>query len=150
MTLDSVTQKKMRRKIATVLLILIVAAPFIFTALTVVNSKDCTQIVIDTYEIHSGIDIPKIESINCYFDDKRDIRLSIYSFKGIIYLDKYLHDHKFEPVNLKELIFPFPLSREEMPKEDKLYAVSGTKWGREWRYIVERESNRLWVEIKYN
>jgi hypothetical protein len=141
----------MKKKIIIGLLLLfIVAAPVTFIGLTVVNSKDCTQIVIDTYEIHSGIDIPKVESINCYFDDQRKVRLSIYSFKGLVYFDRYLSKYKFEPVNSKELTFPIALSAEEKPVEAKLYAVSGKRWGREWRYIVEKECYRLWAEIKYN
>lgn len=127
----------------------IVAAPVIFIRLLVVNSKDCTQLVIDTYEIHSGIDIPKAESINCYFDGKKNVRLSIYSMKGLVYLDRYIQKYKFEPIVLKALSFPVALSENEKPKGEKLYAVSGTKWGNAWRYVLEKESNRLWVEIKY-
>ncbi len=33
-------------------------------ALTIINSKDCNQIVIDTNELHSGIDIPEVDYIN--------------------------------------------------------------------------------------
>src|SRR5688572_12113194 len=135
----------MKKKILTISLLLILAAPFIFIGLTIINSKDCTQLVIDTSEIHSGIDIPKVSSINCYFDDERNVRLSIYSLKGLVFLDKYLYENKFEPVDLKELSFQIALSEQEKPKEDKLYAASGTTWGNEWRYIVEKETNRLWV-----
>jgi len=140
----------MKKKIITISLLVILVAPFIFIGLSIINSKDCTQLVIDTSEIHSGIDIPKVESINCYFDDERNVRLSIYSFKSVVFLDKYLYENKFEPVNLKELGLQIALSEQEKPKENKLYAISGTTWGNEWRYIVEKETNRLWVEIKYN
>jgi hypothetical protein len=140
----------MKKKILTISLLVILAAPFIFIGLTIINSKDCTQLVIDTSEIHSGIDIPKVSSINCYFDDERNVRLSIYSLKGLVFLDKYLYENKFEPVDLKELSLRIALSEQEKPREARLYAASGTTWGNEWRYIVEKETNRLWVEIKYN
>lgn len=137
-------------KTVIITLLLYVVAPVTFIGMTIKNSKGCNQIVIDTYEIHSGINIPKVEYINCYFDDEQNVRMSIYSFKDPISLNSYLYDYKFEPINSTEIIMPIALSENEKPMEENLYAISGTKWGREWRYIVEKESSRLWAEIKYN
>lgn len=63
----------MNRKVAVFfgIIILVVGGLFTFLGLTIVNSKGCSQIVIDTNELHSGIDIPDVDFINCYFDEQK-------------------------------------------------------------------------------
>lgn len=31
----------------------------------------------------------------------------------------------------------------------ELYEVSGTKWNNKWKYVIEKETGKLWVEIIY-
>ena len=91
----------MNRK-ATILgtIILFVGGLFTFLGLTIVNSKGCRQIVIDTNELHSGIDIPDVDFINCYFDEQKKIRVSIYKLKfNEFYLKMYTS--KFKPIDQK-------------------------------------------------
>lgn len=73
----------MNRKIAIVLgtIILVIVGFFSFLGLTIVKSKGCSQIVIDTNELHSGIDIPDVDFVNCYFDEQKKTRVSIYKLK---------------------------------------------------------------------
>ena len=143
----------MNKKVAIILgtIILIVGGLFTFLGLTIINSKGCSQIVIDTNELHSGIDIPDVDFINCYFDAKRKIRVSIYKLKlNDFYLDMYVSNNDFK------LIHPTAYSRitqleiNEQPTIGELYKVSGIKWGNKWKYVVERETGKLWVEIIYN
>ena len=41
------------------------------------NADDCQSFVIHSYEVHSGIDIPNIEVINCYYHEYKGVRTSI-------------------------------------------------------------------------
>ena len=87
----------MNRKIILILgtIILVAGGLFTFLGLTIVNSKGCSQIVIDTNELHSGIDIPDVDFINCYFDEQKKIRVSIYKLKlNEFYLDAYISKFK--------------------------------------------------------
>lgn len=141
----------MNRKIAIVLgtIILVVGGLFIFLGLTIVNSKGCSQIVIDTNELHSGIDIPDVDFINCYFDDQKKIRVSIYKLKlNEFYVDAYVN--KFKLIDRKTFSGITQLEIKEQPTTNELYERTGTKWGNEWKYVVEPETGILWVEIIYD
>ena len=87
----------MNRKIAIILgtIILVAGGLFTFLGLTIMNSTGCGQIVIDTNELHSGIDIPDVDFINCYFDEQKKIRVSIYKLKlNEFYLDANISKFK--------------------------------------------------------
>ena len=50
------------------------------------NADDFQSFVIDSYEDYLGIDIPKIEVINCYYDEDKGLRTSIYLLKETLKL----------------------------------------------------------------
>ena len=130
-------------------IILIVGGLFTLLGLTIVNSKGCSQIVIDTNELHSGIDIPDVDFINCYFDEQKEIRVSVYKLKlNEFYLKAYTSKFKsIDPATFSRIT---QLEISEQPTTNKLYERSGTKWGDKWKYVVEPETGILWVEIIYD
>jgi hypothetical protein len=141
----------MNRKVAIVLgtSILVVGGLFTFLGLTIVNSKGCSQIVIDTNELHSGIDIHDVDFINCYFDEQKKIRVSVFKLKlNEFYVDAFIN--KFKIIDQRTFSGITQLEIKEQPTTNKLYEISGTKWGNEWKYVVEPETGILWVEIIYN
>ena len=141
----------MNKKVAIVLgtIILVAGGLFTFLGLSIVNSKGCSQIVIDTNEMHSGIDIPEVDFINCYFDERKKIRVSIYRLKlNEFYVDAFIS--KFKLVDQTRYSGITKLEIKEQPTANKLYERSGTKWGNEWKYVVEPETRLLWVEIIYH
>lgn len=143
----------MKKKLITILgvIILVVGGLFTFLGLTIVNSKGCSQIVIDTNELHSGIDVPDVDFINCYFDEQKKIRVSIYKLKlNEFYFENYIKTNDFKliaPITYSGIT---QLEIGEHPTTNKLYEASGIKWGNEWKYVIERETGILWVEIIYN
>jgi hypothetical protein len=141
----------MNRKVAIILgtIILVIGGLFAFLGLSVVNSTGCSQIVIDTNELHSGIDIPDVDFINCYFDEQKKTRVSIYKLKlNQFYLDAYVR--KFKLFGRTSSSGITQLEIKELPTTDKLYQTGGTKWGNQWKYVVEPETGILWVEIIYD
>ncbi len=138
----------MKKKIITSSIILIcIAAPILFLSLTVKNSVDCSQLVIDSYELHSNINIPKVDYVNCYYDKDINSRISIYDLKKDIDLERFLpiDDAVENYLKASEL-----LAVNEQPKNENLHIATGEKWGRKWTYLIDQESNRLWVELNYN
>lgn len=121
-----------------------------FIVLTISNSKDCDQLVIDTYEIHSNIDIPDVDFINCYYNEEEEVRISIYKLNADV--NYYIRKYEFKPI-----LFPADsclkgfnmLAQEERPIHDELFFLKGQKWGRSWNYLVERETGRLWTELVF-
>jgi hypothetical protein len=141
----------MNRKIAILFgtIIFIVGGLFAFVGLTIVKSKGCSQIVIDTNELYSGIDIPDAVFINCYFDEQKKIRVSIYKLKlNEFHVDAYID--RFKLIDQANFSGITQLEIGELPKTSKLYEISGNKWGNRWKYVVEPETGILWVEIIYD
>src|SRR5688572_12875407 len=123
----------MKRKVATILgtIILIIGGLFTFLGLTIVNSKGCSQIVIDTNELHSGIEIPDVDFINCYFDEQKKIRVSIYKLKlNEFYLKSYTS--KFRLIDQTAFSGITQIEISEQPMSNRLYEMAGTKWGDKW------------------
>ena len=129
-----------------IILILLIAVPTLFTYLTFTNSTDCDQLVIDTYELHSSINIPKVAYVNCYFDQKLNTRISIYDLRGTINLQDFKIVKATETNYLRGIKL---LSEDERPQQTNLYLASGERWGTKWTYVVDKNSNRLWAELNY-
>ena len=141
----------MNRKFAIFLvpIILIFGGLIIFIGLTILNSKGCSQIVIDTNELYSGIDIPDVDFLNCYFDERKKIRVSIYKLRlNEFYLNTYTSNFKL--IDKTTFCGITQLEISEQPISLKLYQATGAKWGDKWKYVVEPETGRLWVEIIYD
>lgn len=137
-----------KRKIILMLsfVFLLISVPFLFMYLTFSNSVGCDQLVIDTYELHSSINIPDVDYVNCYFDEELNTRISVYDLKEPMDLEKFNLVHaSFSD----HLLGSDLLQEEELPKESKLYLLSGNRWGTKWTYAIDQESNRLWAELNY-
>lgn len=130
------------------IIILTVGGVFTFLGLTFVNSKGCSQMVIDTNELHSDINIPEVDFINCYYDEQRKIRVSVYQLKMKNYYDNAYRD-RFRLVDSTTFSGVSQLAIAEQPTGKKLYIAQGSEWGNAWKYVVEPESGTLWVEIDY-
>lgn len=106
------------------------------------NADDCDSFVIDSYEVHSGIDIPNVEVINCYYDEEKRVRTSIYLLKEPLKTDNFVTIDSFTLAG-NEL-----LNLEEKPNNE-LLLTQGKRWNRKWTYLLEPKSSRLWVEIEF-
>ena len=124
----------------------LVITPVILIYLTFSNSVDCSQMVIDTYELHSRIDIPKVHYVNCYYDEQSQTRISVYDLQGAIDMNGFEKIEASSEALLKGMRL---LSSEERPGKNELYLASGERWGTKWTYALDRETNRLWAELNY-
>ena len=138
---------KKRTKMIWLTVILVIGTPITFIYLSITNSVDCSQMVIDTYEIHSNIDIPSVSFINCYYDEGSDTRISVYDLNSAISM------RKFKRLDLSKnsdfLAGSFLLSKQELPKSTDLYIATGEKRGTKWTYLLDKNTQRLWAELKY-
>lgn len=124
----------------------LIIIPIIFIYLSFANSIDCSQLVIDTYELHSKINIPEVEFVNCHYDENLNTRISIYDLKKDIDLKHFKKvNTSFQDYLLDQQL----LTDLELPKGSEIYLASGERWGTKWTYAVDRESNRLWAELRY-
>lgn len=139
-------EKMRKRNVILTVVLALVTTPVLLGYLAFSNSIDCDQLVIDTYELHSNINIPKVEYVNCYFDKELNTRISVYDLRGSINLED------FEPliVAVTQLRGIELLSKDELPPQSaNLYLATGERWGTKWTYVIDRKSNRLWAELSY-
>ncbi len=132
-----------RKKLIWSIAILVLATPIFFIYLTISSSMGCNQFVIDTYEFYSGINIPEVESVNCYYDEDSKTQISVYE------LDAYIDLSKFEISKSSYVQGMSLIDETERPSGNKVYLASGEKWGTKWTYIVDNDARKLWAELKY-
>lgn len=141
---------KRKKAIISISIVAVVSLIIGFVVLTIINSKDCSQFVIDTYELHSGIDIPKVKYINCYYDERKEIRISIYQLATNV--NQYINQHNFELIQFRsdsDFKGFGMLNPNELPENKELYVAKGEKWGHKWQYVIEKETKRIWLELSY-
>lgn len=136
-----------KNRIITLIVLLAIGIPGFFVYSTFTNSKGCGQLVIDTYEFHSGIDIPNVQSVNCYYDEKSQTRISVYNLLASMDLSRF--ETSANSTNIEYLNGMGLLDETERPKSKKIYRATGEKKGTKWTYIVDKKANRLWAELKY-
>lgn len=119
-----------------------------FIVLSFVKSVDCSQLVIDTYEMHADINIPDASFINCYFDEDLNLRIAVYDLVESLDLSRFsaIPD---QPIG-KLLLGANLLGAGEVPttRSVLLYA-DGEKWGREWTFLYDQQKDRFWAELRY-
>jgi len=136
-----------RKKIFWIAITIVLGTPILLVYLTFSNSTGCSQFVIDTYEMHSGIDIPEVDFVNCYYDESLKTRISVYDLNSYIDLSDF---ELFTYSSQAELLHGIGLlEATECPSNSLIYLASGEHWGTKWTYLIDRKSQRLWAELTY-
>ena len=104
--------------------------------------------MIDTYELHSGINIQQADLVNCYYDENSKTRIALYDLKQHPDVNKFQLVSESESGVLKILHSSF-LENHEKPGDSNLYIATGNKFGSQWIYLLESETGRLWAELQY-
>ena len=130
------------------ILVLLAGGLYGLVYLAAKNSRDCRQMVIDGYEVRSGINIPAVAATSCYFDAERKMRVSVYELK--VPVRQFIGTSNLSAVaGVNPLKSSHLLSASELPGDGELYAREGSKWGDQWQYVVDAKSGRLWVEVLF-
>jgi len=133
-------------------LIVMILSVGLVSCLDIRNYKDCDRFVIDSYEIMSGIDIPKQTNSKCHYDEKNHIRIGIYTIKQT-------HDF-IEKYGLKELTADhdnllwaqeFLVAQEAMVPvaANKLFKKQGDGEEYKWQCLLDRDSGKMWLEVQW-
>lgn len=144
--------KKKTSIILTISFISLITLVILFFYLSINNSKDCSQLVIDTYELASGIDIPKQTNSQCYYNENEQIRVGIYSVSNI---DDFIFTNGLERIDYKENIIlwstDFLLENNAITpiNTNNLFLVTGEKKGNKWQCLLDKNTGKMWFEIKW-
>lgn len=130
------------------ILVLLAGGLYGLVYLAAKESRDCRQMVVDGYEVRSGINIPAVAATSCYFDAERNMRVSVYELK--VPVRQFIGSIKLTAVaEASPLKSSHLLSASELTANGELYAREGSKWGDQWQYVVDAKSGRLWVEVLF-
>lgn len=138
---------KKKSKIVLITVLIVIVTPITLLYMTVANSVDCDQMVIDSYELHSNINIPSVSFINCYYDKATGMRVSVYDLNSSISMEKFNRIDQSKDADF--LTSSFLLEAHEKPESADLYMATGEKWGTQWTYLLDKKTNRLWAELNY-
>jgi hypothetical protein len=144
----------MNNKISIILgiILIIVLIIGLLSFFTLKNSKSCDQLVIDTNELISGIDIPKQTKSQCFYDEKERIRVAIYTINNT---HDFISKYRFEKLNNYSDTLLW--SQNSLKGNNTIKPVSannlfqkyGEKNGNKWHCIIDRNSGKTWFEIKW-
>lgn len=130
---------------------------FLITASGCIGSGSCEQFNIDSFEITSGMNIPKVTSVDCFANDSLRISLFYLDLSNSTFQERYgtmggyADNYKMEPI--KGDLYSSIKGELLLPKGIDLacetyHEVSGTtKKGRYWKYLVCKEKNLLICEM---
>jgi hypothetical protein len=141
-------------KISQVLILVGIFLITVFFGFSFKESKGCGQLVIDSNEVITGLNVPPQLDANCYFDEKRQLRVGLYQLENP---KKYIRENGFmrmEEVALGDLFWSIELLKnnmEEFPESNPdWYALQWVKRGHQWQCIIERTSGRMWMEVLWD
>ncbi|KAA3631168.1 MAG: hypothetical protein DWQ02_16725 [Bacteroidetes bacterium] len=127
-----------------------------FSMMTFRNSKDCSQLVIDTYEMASGIDIPKLLDADCHYLEEERIRVGIYVIDTeAVNLQQYIESNELSPFSQEETPEMWSSGfledlQELLPRQEStLFHAHGNNHRSRWQCVLEKETGRLWFEIQW-
>ena len=132
--------------------LLIIILPGFLLIQTIRNSKSCGQFVIDSYEILSGIDIPKQSNSQCFYIEEERLRLGVYTLNSprefiVNYQLKELDGNIKKPLWSQNFLMQESVIFPE--NTNALFHIGGVKKGNKWQCIVEQNSGRMWMEAKW-
>ena len=134
--------------------LLVIALPFLFYGFVLwsirASGGTCEQMVIDSNEWASGIDIPAVTYANCYYNEIEGVRTAVYRLDPQeTSLTHYLQRYSFEPLTTAPALQGEHTlaDTERIPEDGNLYRASGQKNDQQWQYVLDAKSGKLWVEI---
>ena len=141
-------------KLNQIVVLLVLIFLMAFLGLSFKNSRSCKQLVIDSNEVITGLNMPPQLKANCYFDENRQLRVGLYQLEDPLV---YLHDNGFKRIKVldeSELFWSYDLlkfNNEDLSNEEHIWYVSrGENRKNKWQCIVERTSGRMWMEVLWD
>ena len=116
-------------------------------------STKCEGMLSQSYYTHSKIWAPKNRVVNCYYDPKTEVKISMFALKerDLENWEKYMP--KFTEVEnnegIKALSGSYLLAPDERPTSGNLYIANGIAYDHTWTYVYDERAKILWAEIKY-
>lgn len=123
-----------------------------------IGDGSCEAFNIDSFELTSGIDIPKVSDVECYSNDSLRISVFYLDTQNRRFLKRYKTTKGYiEKYNMDALGTPavLPLRANSLLTSPpdlsgaQLYAMEGhSRKGRYWKCLVAEEKNILIAEIE--
>ncbi len=132
--------------------LLIIILPGFLLIQTMRNSKSCGQFVIDSYELLSGIDIPKQRNSKCFYIEEERLRVGVYTLNSP---REFIENYQLKKLDgdRKKPLWSQGFLMDEgdlLPvNTNTLFHIGGEKKGNQWQCMVEEDTGRMWMEVKW-
>lgn len=125
----------MRKNLLIMTALIIIGALSLFSIQSFVegiyNRTDCEQFNIDNIEVRTGIDIPKILSVDCNFDAATRTKTSTFMLDyTIMDVEDYIRKNEFV-------------------LENEQYVNSGERADTKWKAVLDKETGALKISVVY-
>ncbi len=125
---------------------------FVSFVIAVDKQRSCEWANIDNIELHAHVDIPKVTSSDCAYDQAVNTKKARFTLDlKSVDLEKYIHRHQLKKVvPASELTLGrfLMLAGETAPRADYYYK-QGAKEGENWAVLLDKNTGKLWVTIQY-
>ena len=129
----------MRLKLVIPIVTLAICCFFVVVGFSMLkNSKDCSQMVIDSYEWYSAIDIPPVQQINCDYNEQTKTRVTFFKLKEALNLKT------FTPLSQQDFV-PFKKLFNDLTYTNNLMIARGNKSENTWVLITNPEKESSWA-----
>lgn len=127
----------------------------LFTTIIIFTACDNCDYTIDSYEVLTGIDIPKLVRINCEYDSERQIKMTVFELEMENFdMDEYLKKYDFHPVDANYQVdflgTDLLITNDSIfPPNEQLYIRKGrnTKRKKNYQYLIDIKTGKMWGEI---
>lgn len=119
------------------------------------HSCGCGNFNIDNIELRTGIDIPAVTEVSCFEYGLEDIKIADFTLNTEkVNLDYYIKGNDLEFMSsITESNYPLLFEKfiNDKNKDNRNYFGASLKLEKHnWEAILDKESGKLWVAIKFN
>lgn len=124
-------------------------------AYIIYNQRTCEWANIDNIELHAQVDIPGVVSCDCKYQKEQNTKMAYFDIdKNNFDMNQYIQKNNLRKLkSATEFSFDKLLNIEsnieKLLNTTDLYYLIGTDAGENWKVLLDKNSGRLWVTIKY-
>ncbi|MEL6671773.1 MAG: hypothetical protein AAFR61_06260 [Bacteroidota bacterium] len=122
--------------------------------LAVLPSCENCEMTIDSYEVHTNIDIPKVTRAECYYEDENGVKITIFDLnERLVDIPAWASRYEFKRMDSTyqphlEGLGMLAEADQHFPAYPHLLRRFGEDEEREWEYFMDKRDGKIWAEIR--
>ena len=114
------------------------------------KARTCNWANIDNIEMHARIDIPKVESCECEYDEFFNVKKSSFTLSDDLNVEEYTLKNQLVPLRDDSPKNVLEYAGNQILNQDKLFARQGFRRDEDqYEVLFDPSTRKLWVYLKY-